>query len=81
MQLARCVIDFYEARGIKVNYDTDHSNEVSLDSSVSTTDFWAIEKPTILEQIALIEILQLAYVLQAYKWVLYGTTVAGSPNK
>lgn len=68
---------YYLERGINVTFYVD--DVVTVDSSVSDTDFWAIE--------AAYNDLgddkytgQLANFVSKWKWVLFGTTVEGYPN-
>lgn len=72
--------NYYAESGIQVVFDTENSNEVPLDTSVSTTDFWAIEKSNDAGPDNANGSPNTGKYTSAYKWVLYGTVVAGSPN-
>lgn len=61
--------DYYDSEGTLV--DSMFSDAVSLDESVSSADFWAIESQYNNNDNGY---------YSKWKWVLYGTTVDGEPN-
>ncbi len=71
--------NYYAERGIAITYDIATS-PVPLDTSVSTTDFWNIEKQyNAAPDNANGNSGNGKYDIP-YKWVLFGTTVQGSPG-
>jgi hypothetical protein len=63
------IVSYYDARGITVTFYVDDS--VPYDASVSDEEFWAIE--------AVYNDNDNDY-FDNWKWVLFGTTVAGAPD-